>query len=230
MSDHEGVACLQTCRALFRSYEIAWLMSDRERVACLQVYRAFYIDDGHEGAAWLQTCRAFYIDAGHGGAACLQECRAFYIDAGHEGVACLQECRTFYINVGHEEAACWWSREVVCIVTEMRSLVDQVRSLWYLIVTARGRMPTKYGRFDIDCGREGPYAGHEGSRIDGDHKETACLQVYRAFYIDVGQEGVACWWPRETVCIVIEKRSFVDQVRSLWYWWRSRRGRVSTSV
>jgi hypothetical protein len=53
-------------------------------------------------------------------------------------------------------------------------------------------MPTKYDRFDIDCGREGPYADHEGPRIDDGHKGAACLQVYRAFYIDVGQEEAAC--------------------------------------
>jgi hypothetical protein len=30
--------------------------------------------------------------------------------------------------------------------------------LFILIVGARSHMPTKYDRFDIDCGREGPYA------------------------------------------------------------------------
>jgi hypothetical protein len=37
-------------------------------------------------------------------------------------------------------------------------------------------MPTKYDRFDIDCGRERPYAGHEGPRIDG-HKEPFVLMA-----------------------------------------------------
>jgi hypothetical protein len=102
-------------------------------------------------------------------------------------------------NAGHIEAAYWPGRGrlyesrkgVIC----RPSRIDLI-----LMMIARGRMPATKGRV-LMVVRDRFYDDRVGIIcLMSDRKKVACLQVYRAFDIDVGHEGI--------VCLMTEKRSF----------------------